>query len=91
MEEKHWKNEELRKWEEALPRLREYELEKVSKVYKAKTGVGCCGFHSKVLLDLSEETRRTNCGVLGEGGAEWNMAATSLHDDVLLNTEGCCA
>ena len=38
MEEKAWKNEELRKWEEALPRLEECNLEKVSRVFKAKTG-----------------------------------------------------
>ena len=51
------KNEELRKWEEALPRLKECDLEKVSRLYKARTGVGCDGFHSKVPLDLPNETR----------------------------------
>ena len=44
VEEKLWKNEELRKLEEALPRLKECHLEKVSRLYKAKTGVGCDGF-----------------------------------------------
>ena len=29
----------------------------MSRVYKAKTGVGCDGFHSKVPLDLTKETR----------------------------------
>ena len=57
MEDKPWKNEELRQWEEALPRLKECELEKVSRVYRAKTGVGQDGFHPKVLLDLTKETR----------------------------------
>ena len=35
----------------------ETELEKAAKSYKAKTGVGCDGFHPKVLLDLTKETR----------------------------------
>ena len=30
---------------------------------------------------------RRSRGVLGEGRAEWEMAAASLHDDVLLNSE----
>ena len=51
------KNEELRKLEEALPMLSECELEKVSRMYKAKTGVGCDGFPPKVPLDLTKETR----------------------------------
>ena len=28
-----------------------------NKLYKEKTGVGCDGFHRKVLLDLAKETR----------------------------------
>ena len=47
VEDKFWKKEELRKFEEALPRLKEYEWKKVSRLYKAKTGVGCDGFHPK--------------------------------------------
>ena len=50
-------NEELKKLEEALPRLKEFDLERVSRLYRAKTGVGCDGFHPKVLLDLTKETR----------------------------------
>ena len=71
-EDTPWKNEELRKLEEALPRLKECDLEK-SRGYKAKTGAGCDGFHPKVPLHLTKETKRRNCGVLGEGG-EWKMA-----------------
>ena len=48
MEEKPWKNEELRSAEEALPRVKECHLEEVSRLCKAKTGVGCDGFHPKV-------------------------------------------
>ena len=58
LEDKQWKNEELKKLEEALPRLIECGLEKVSRPYKAETGVGCDGFHPKVLLDVTKETRR---------------------------------
>ena len=46
------------------------------------TGVGCDGFHPKVLLDLTRETTRNR-------GAEWQMAATSLYDDVHFDTEKC--
>ena len=58
VEDKSWKNEELKKLEEALPRLKEGDLEKASGLYKAKTGVRCDGFHPKVPLDLTKETRR---------------------------------
>ena len=50
-------NEELRKLEEASPRLKERDLEKASRLHKAKTGVGCDGFHPKVPLDVTKETR----------------------------------
>ena len=43
--------------EEALPRLKESDLEKASRFYKAKTGVGSDGFHPKVPLDATKETR----------------------------------
>ena len=42
---------------EDKPRLQECDVEKVSRLYKAKTGVGCDGFHPEVLLDLTKETR----------------------------------
>ena len=58
VEDKPWKNEKLEKLEEALPRLEECGLEQLSRLYKAKTGVGCDGFHPKVPLDLTKETRR---------------------------------
>ena len=87
MQDKPWRNEELKKYEEALPRLKESDLEKVSRLYKEKTGVGCDGFHPKVPLDLTKErNERRNSGVLGEGGAEWKMTATSLQDDVPLDS-----
>ena len=51
MHGKPWRNEELKKCEEALPRLKEGDLEKASR--RQKTGVGCDGFHPKVPLDLT--------------------------------------
>ena len=57
-------NEELKKLEEALPRLKESHLEEVSRLYKAQTGVGCDGFHPKVPLDLTKETRGEIVGFL---------------------------
>ena len=38
MQDKPWRNEELRRSEEALPRLKEGDLEEASRLYKAKTG-----------------------------------------------------
>ena len=83
-EDKPWKHEEGKIWEEAVPRLKECGLEKESKLCKAKTGVGCDGFHTQGPSGCDEGNERRNRGVGGEGGAEWEMAATSLHDDVLL-------
>ena len=53
MQNKPWRNDELKECEEAFPRLKEGDLEKASTstLYKAKTGVGCDGFHPKVPLD----------------------------------------
>ena len=38
-------NDELRKSEEAMPRLAERQLEKAATCYKTQTGLGCDGFH----------------------------------------------
>ena len=46
----------MKKW---LPSLQEGHLEKVSELYKAKTG------------GLDKRNKRRNRGVLGNGGAEW--------------------
>ena len=51
LKDKLWKNEELKKSGEALPKLKECGLEMVSNLYTAKTGVGCDGCHPKVQLD----------------------------------------
>ena len=85
IQDKSWRNEELKKCEKALPRLKEGDLEKALRFYKAKTGGGCDGFHPKVPLDMTRNDRKS-CGILTKGGTERQMAATSLHDDVLLDS-----
>ena len=57
MQDKPWRNEELKECEEALRRLKEGDLDTASRLCKAKTGVGCDGFYPTVPLDLTEETR----------------------------------
>ena len=57
MKNKPWRNDSLKEGDEALPRWKEGDLDKASRLYKAKTGVGCDGFHPKVPLDLTKETR----------------------------------
>ena len=57
VQNKPWRNEELKKYEEALPRLKEVDLDQASRLYKEKAGVGCDGFYPKVPLDLTKETR----------------------------------
>ena len=53
------KREELKRPEEAVPRLKKCDLKKkVSRLYKAKTGVGCDGFHSKVPLGRHSGDKR---------------------------------
>ena len=66
-----WRNDELKECEEALPRLKEGDLKKASRLYKAKTGVGCDGFHSKSSFGLDMRNERRICLVLGEGGTKW--------------------
>ena len=54
---KHWQsNEEIQNMQDKQwRRLKEGDLEKASRLCKAKTGVGCHGFHPKVLVDLTKE------------------------------------
>ena len=46
-------------------------------------------FSSKSLVGFDERNKRRIGGLLGEGGTVWEMAATSLHSDVLLDSEEC--
>ena len=56
MQDKPWRNEELRRFEKALPKLKEGDLERASRMYSR---------------------------------AEWQIAATSKHNDVLLDSKKC--
>ena len=56
MQDKPWRNEELKECEEALP-SREGDLKRHRHCTRQKTGVGCDGFHTKTPLDLTKETR----------------------------------
>ena len=57
LEDRPWRNKELKSLEEGTPRLKKKELEKAATTCQAKTGVGCDGFHVQVPLNLSKETR----------------------------------
>ena len=50
-------HEDLRKLEEDFPTFRDCDLENASRLYKAKTGVGCDGFQPKVSVDWTKETQ----------------------------------
>ena len=89
VENKPWTNEELKKLEEALPRSKECDLETVSRLYKAKVRSGMRRLPPERSLGLDKRNKRRNRGVSGKGETKWKMAAASLHDDVLLDTEEC--
>ena len=77
-----------KEWADHVPWLMESDLEKAARNYKAKTEVGCDGFHPKVSLGLTGETRREKSGgILGEGGTVREMATTSLRNDALLDSK----
>ena len=44
---------------------------------------------SPCAVGFDERNQRRSGGILGEGGPVWEMAATSLHNDVLLSPEEC--
>ena len=55
VEDKPWKNQGLKKLEEALPRLKDYDLKKKKTgLQKTQTVVECDGFHPKVPLEKQE-------------------------------------
>ena len=74
-------NEEFKKSEEALPRLKECDMEKASRLYKEKAGFGCDGCTQESPWTRRKNEKR-NCGDTGKDGARWKMAAACLHNDV---------
>ena len=82
----------MKNFEEALPRWSEGDLEKASRLYKAKTGVGCDGFHPKVPLDLTKETRGENVEFLEkvEQSGKWpQQACTTMFFLIPKNVTNC--
>ena len=86
VEDKPWANEELKKLEEALPRLKECDLEKSIWIVQSKNWSGMRRIPPESSLGLDKRKKKGNCRVPGQGGTEWQMAATSLQDDVLLDS-----
>ena len=86
VEDKLWKKEELINLEEALPRLKECELEKSVEIVQSKNRSGMRRLPPKRSPGFDKRNEGRNRGVLGEGGTKVKVAATSMHD-VLLDTE----
>ena len=72
-----------------MPRPTDSYLAKPATIYKPKTGVGCGGVHSKVPLDLARERIKEVVEFLEKVETVREMAATSLDNDALLNSEEC--
>ena len=89
MQDKPGRNEELRESEEALPRLKRRPLGKGIESVQGKNRSGMQRIPSKSFSGLDKRNERRNCGILGEGGTEWQTATTSLHNDVLLDSQEC--
>ena len=81
-ENKPWRSEELKMLKKEMPRLKESYLAKVAKTHKAKTGVGCDGFHTKVPLDSTRETRGEVVEVLEQCGRWPPQACTTTFSRV---------
>ena len=92
-----WRNEELNNLEQDLPRLRESDLEKASRSYKAKTGVGCgaksccwscafCGFLSLSCLCVQVSARLLLACVVVAGSPLLQLSfALFQHSDILFS------
>ena len=70
--EKAW-TDELEECEEALPRLREGDLEKASRLYNAKKRSGMRRIPPESPLGFDKRNKWRNRGILGESGAEWQI------------------
>ena len=58
------------KVEEALPRLKECDLEKTSRLYKEKNRSGMRRLPLQHPLCFDERNKKRNCGVAGKGGTK---------------------
>ena len=64
-------------------------LGKSVEIVKCKNRSGMRRLPPKNSLGLNKRNKWRNRRVLREGEAEWQVAATSMHDDVLLGSEEC--
>ena len=82
-----WKNEELKKVEEALPRLKECNFWEGVEALQGKDRSRMRRLPPKDASVFVQRNKRRIGGILGEGGTVLEMAATSLYDDVLLDSQ----
>ena len=68
VKDKPLNNEKLRKLEEALPRLKECEKEKMSRLYKGKDGSGVRWLPPKSSSGFDKRNKKKSGGVIGKGG-----------------------
>ena len=71
VEEKPRKNEELRKWEDVLPRLKKVCIGKSVEIVQGKDRSRVSRIPLQGSPGFDKRNERRNRGVLGEGGAEW--------------------
>ena len=90
MEDKPWKNEGLQNKRGSPTKAKEVRTgESVEIVQGGEHGSRMRWLPPKSSPGLHKRYERTSRGVLGKDRAGWDMAATSLHDGVLLDTEEC--
>ena len=64
-------------------------VKRVASLYKAKKRSRLRCLPPKRAHGFDKRNKKRCGGVLGESGAVWQMAAASLHDDVLLDSVKC--
>ena len=77
LEDKPWENEELKKLEEALPRLKE-RWRKSVKIVQGENRNWMRWFPPNNPFGFCKRNKRRNRGVLGESGAEWESGRSKL-------------
>ena len=77
-----------KKLEEDMPRLKE-RSRGGGEDFQGRYGSRMRRIPPQCSFGFHESNKRRRSGVLGEGGTVWEMAATSLHNDVLLDSEKC--
>ena len=89
LEDKPWKNEELKQIRGSLAQAERVRMEKSFEIVQGENRSRMRWPSPKHLFGFGKRNKRRNRGVFGESGAEWEMAAASLHNDVLSDSEEC--